>query len=73
KAAPSNVKSIKDTCKSLHLAPNVYTLTASCQSNGGSSKESSIELNNFIGNNNGRFQWAGVDFDSSSSNIRLLD
>jgi hypothetical protein len=49
----SNAKSIKDTCTNLKLAKDGHTLTASCKSLGGSSKESSIDLNNFIGNDNG--------------------
>ncbi|KAK3810569.1 MAG: CVNH domain-containing protein [Linnemannia gamsii] len=72
---PSNAKSIKDTCTNLRLVEEYthkHTLTASCQSLDGSSKESSIDLDNFIGNDNGHFTWARTDFSLNRSEIRQL-
>ncbi|KAF9908002.1 hypothetical protein EC991_010350 [Linnemannia zychae] len=69
---PENGDSIKDTCTNLSLAADKHTLTASCISLDGSSKESSIDLNEFIGNDNGRFKWASRDFINDDSVIHPL-
>lgn len=48
--------SIIVSCKNFTLSSDLRTLTATCESNKGSNKESSIVINDFIGNNNGKKQ-----------------
>ncbi|KAF9143782.1 hypothetical protein BGX30_014734, partial [Mortierella sp. GBA39] len=67
---PSNAKSIKDTCTNIKLAEDWRILTASCQSEDGSIKDSSINLNDFIGNVNGHFEWAQSNFAANGADIR---
>ncbi|KAH7032006.1 Cyanovirin-N [Linnemannia elongata] len=63
--------SIIVSCKNFALSSDLRTLTATCESNKGSNKESSIVINDFIGNNNGNFVWGSNNFIHSSSNIHL--
>ncbi|KAK5797269.1 Cyanovirin-N [Linnemannia elongata] len=63
--------SIIVSCKNFTLSSDLRTLTATCESNKGSNKESSIVINDFIGNNNGNFVWGSNNFILSSSNVHL--
>ena len=46
-----------------------HILRASLQKADGSWQDAEIDLNQHIGNNNGRFDWSGADFAGSAENI----
>ncbi|KAG8413081.1 hypothetical protein J3459_015809 [Metarhizium acridum] len=49
-----------------------HILHADCQDDDGNWNESTIDLNEFIGNSDGWFEWDGVNFSESAHDI-LLD
>ncbi|PYI03801.1 Cyanovirin-N [Aspergillus sclerotiicarbonarius CBS 121057] len=48
-----------------------HILVAVVEQEGGNWDESSFDLNNCIGNDEGRFQWGGRDFAGSAQDIRF--
>ncbi|KZZ88473.1 Cyanovirin-N [Moelleriella libera RCEF 2490] len=48
-----------------------HILHAYCQNADGDSVQSQIDLNGFIGNSDGWFEWGGVDFTETAENIQL--
>ncbi|RXW22506.1 hypothetical protein EST38_g3340 [Candolleomyces aberdarensis] len=47
-------------------------LSANCRTMGGGSRRSVIRLNEYVGNNHGRFVVGGKDFGASATNIHLI-
>jgi hypothetical protein len=47
------------------------TLYAECQKSNGSWVESGLDLNEYLGNDNGQFQWGGKDFSKSARNLKM--
>ncbi|OAQ58302.1 CVNH domain-containing protein [Pochonia chlamydosporia 170] len=50
---------------------NGHILHAQCRDTDGSWKDSTIDLNQFIGNSDGWFVWDGANFSRSAQNISL--
>ncbi|KAL7944069.1 Cyanovirin-N [Trichoderma barbatum] len=50
---------------------NGHRLRASLQDEEGNWRDSEIDLNDFIGNEDGWFMWDGVNFSDSAQDIRL--
>ena len=49
-----------------------HTLHSTCKRKDGSWKDSSINLNNYITNDNGRLLFGGINFSLSCTNISIL-
>ncbi|KAA8643636.1 CVNH domain-containing protein [Aspergillus tanneri] len=48
-----------------------HILVAQLMAEDGEMRESFIDLDNFIGNNNGSFEWDGQNFSNSASDVRF--
>ncbi|KAK6956651.1 hypothetical protein Daesc_001930 [Daldinia eschscholtzii] len=46
-----------------------HILRARLRTEDGGEVDSEIDLNQFIGNNNGRFEWGGVNFSETAQNV----
>ncbi|KAK3817668.1 MAG: Cyanovirin-N [Benniella sp.] len=57
--------SFQETSKNINLVDD-HILSASCQGEDGSWQDSSIDLDHFLGNNDGSFNWDGKDFSQSA-------
>ncbi|KAL4909550.1 hypothetical protein BDW74DRAFT_146784 [Aspergillus multicolor] len=58
------------SCSNFHLE-NGHVLVATAQDVHGNWRESRIDLNGFIGNQDGWFMWDGENFANSARDIRL--
>ena len=56
------------TSSHAHLAP---LLTADCQTGTGSEIRSSVNLDDYLGNEKGAFKWGGTGFSFTAKNISL--
>ncbi|EAW08478.1 CVNH domain-containing protein [Aspergillus clavatus NRRL 1] len=48
-----------------------HILVARLRNGNGDLQDASIDLNQFLGNDNGRFQWDGVNFSESAENVHF--
>ena len=59
------------TSHALALDPTSGTLTAQCRARNGIYKPATLDLDAYVGNRNGSFQWGGVKYSRSARRVRL--
>ncbi|KAA8893582.1 Cyanovirin-N [Sphaerosporella brunnea] len=55
--------------ENIHLVDN-HILVGQLKNEEGNLQESSIDLDQVLGNEDGHFEWGGVDFSTSAQNVR---
>ncbi|KAK3817664.1 MAG: Cyanovirin-N [Benniella sp.] len=62
--------SFKDSSKDISITDN-HILTAKCRDDDGNWQDASLDLDQFIGNNNGRFAWGAENFSQSAQDVTI--
>jgi hypothetical protein len=63
--------SFQETSTKIRLEADNHTLSAECQTSDGQWLDSSIDLNRFLGNNNGQFDTTDVNFATTAQNVGI--
>ncbi|KAF9570364.1 hypothetical protein EC968_001865 [Mortierella alpina] len=59
-----------ETSKNIRITGG-HLLQATCQTKDGGYKDSTLDLNDFIGNEDGNFQWDGVNFSQTAEDVQI--
>ncbi|KAF9351215.1 hypothetical protein BGX34_000735 [Mortierella sp. NVP85] len=63
--------SFQETSMDIRLEADYHTLSAECQTSDGIWQGSSIDLNRFLGNNDGQFDTNGVNFATTAQDVMI--
>ncbi|KAK3817784.1 MAG: Cyanovirin-N [Benniella sp.] len=63
--------SFQETSIFIRLEADNHTLSAKCQTSDREWRDSSIDLNRFLGNNDGQFDTTGVNFATTAQDVRI--